>query len=75
MNTRKYPAREIVTTSTVCKCKKCGCETGVYEAHYQEGDNHFHLDCVSDGGEKQATETKVHELLVEDDLSVKSEGR
>jgi hypothetical protein len=73
MELKSYPH---VSLSTIVACAKCGVENKVHELMKEVEGRYFHLHCVSDSDTKKAAETvKVHELFIEDDLSVKSEGR
>ena len=79
METKTYPKKsmKVVNFSTCVTCAKCGGSTGIYENlyRYQDKEVFYHLDCVSDDDTQRATETKVVELSLTDDLNVKSEGR
>ena len=78
MDTKKYPKKSMVpiSTSTNVVCAGCNGPTGIYEDIFQvEGSNVFyHKGCVSDSDTDKATETKIVNLQLTDDLNVKSEG-
>lgn len=79
METKSYPKKAMVSisTSTILICAKCKQPSGIYEQMLKEFDRDafYHCACVSDDDKEKPTETKVHELLLTDDLKVKSEGR
>lgn len=78
MDKKIYPKQSMVaiSTSTNLVCAKCKQPTGIYEDIYRvEGrDVFYHKGCVSDSDTEKATETKIVELQLTDDLNVKSEG-
>lgn len=79
METKTYPKKTMVpiSTSTILYCAKCKQPSGIYEPMLKEYDRdaYYHGDCVSGNDKEKPTETKVHELVLTDDLKVKSEGR
>lgn len=60
--------------STIVACLKCKVENKINEIMEEVENGYLHLRCVSDD-EKEKDAGTVVELLVNDDLSVKSEGR
>lgn len=77
METKTYPNKELlsVNLSTIVKCAKCKRENAINEGMLQDGDNYYHRQCVSDVDKEKSEETKIYTVKINDDLSVKSEGR
>ena len=77
METKTYPKRELlaINLSTIVKCAKCKRENAINESMLQDGDNYYHRECVSDDDKDKVEETKIYTVKINDDLSVKSEGR
>jgi hypothetical protein len=75
MEKKTMNKKTLVSLSTIVACAKCKHPNAIHEMMYEDGNNYYHVRCASDGDTKKAAETKVHTLHLNDDLSVKSEGR